>query len=92
MLKKSSLYETSIHQFFLHNDSSTNKNRLNIFEGDKRDMILAFQQATIESTIEVILNILVEAGVIENDCDITSEYRANTIMKVAHEVTDKPKE
>ena len=55
-------------------------------------MILAFQQATIESTIEVILNILVEAGVIENDCDITSEYRANTIMKVAHEVTDKPKE
>lgn len=88
MYKKSELYTMFIQEFFSQQESGPNRNRLSIFENDKRELVQASQQAAIESTAEILLELLCRIGVIENDCTIDSEYRHQAIMNVAKDIVN----
>lgn len=88
MYKKSELYEMFIHELFAHKEARTNKNRLSIYDNEKRELIEACQQAAIESSAEILLEVLCKANVIEDDCTIDSAYRSKEIMRVAKDIVN----
>jgi len=90
MYKKSELYTIFTNSFFKVQQSETNKLRINALDDSSKEIINIAQQAATESTIEIILDMLAELGIIENDCEITRSYRAKAIENyLAHYIDNR---
>lgn len=84
-MRKSELYRMCIEEFFKEQQTETNKSRINtINDINSINLINLAQQSATESVIEIVLNILSRIGLIENDIDITSEYRTHVIIDIAN--------
>ena len=85
MYKKSELYNIFMTHFFREQQTEQNLTRINALGAEYKDIINIAQQAATESTIEILLNMLSDLSIIEDDIEITSEWRKNTILNTVNQ-------
>lgn len=90
MYKKSELYEMFMKEFLDNQQSWSNHIRINALGNDDREVVNIAQQAATESSAEIILNMLSKLGIIEDDCELTTEYRFKLISKLTGYPNGKP--
>ena len=81
MIKKSELYRAFIEEFLNNQFTQQNKDRISALGAKNQEIINIAQQAGSEAAAEILINVLVRFGLIENDCEITANYRTNTILE-----------
>ena len=90
MYKKSELYRMFMKEFLANQGTQSNRVRINAVDNDNREVINVAQQAATESTVEIILNMLSNLGIIENDCELDSDTRFRLISELTGYPNGKP--
>lgn len=89
-MKKSEVYKAFMIEFLTYQKSDNRRLRFEALERveDLDGKLSIVEQSAVESTVEILLNVLCKIGLLENDCSISVKERKNQMLEAAANIAN----